>query len=88
MKSRLEGREIEIAKMLASASQTSVAKTLGVGRGTLRNFIRTRGISPAMKEPEAHLMPSIEAYKPAYAPQHPARPKRISRLCWFRSSPR
>lgn len=44
-KSKLDGREDEIKKLLAlNVSRASIAKITGVDRSTLHNFIRSRGL--------------------------------------------
>lgn len=46
-KSRLDGREEEIQKLLAlDVSKSSIAKITGVDRSTLYHFIRSRGLVP------------------------------------------
>ena len=49
-KSVLDGREEEIRKLLeAGVNVTNTARVLGVGRSTLRNFMRSRGIMVRQK---------------------------------------
>ena len=46
-KSKLDGREDEIKKLLAlEVSKASIAKITGVDRSTLYNFIGSRGLAP------------------------------------------
>jgi DNA invertase Pin-like site-specific DNA recombinase len=46
-KSKLDGREDEIKRLLAlGVSKASIAKITGVDRSTLYNFIRSRGLAP------------------------------------------
>ena len=46
-KSKLDGREDEIKRLLAlEVSKASIAKITGVDRSTLYNFIRSRGLVP------------------------------------------
>jgi len=46
-KSKLDGREDEIQRLLAlGVSKASIAKITGVDRSTLYNFIRSRGLAP------------------------------------------
>jgi len=46
-KSKLDGREDEIRRLLAlEISKASIAKITGVDRSTLYNFIRSRGLAP------------------------------------------
>ena len=46
-KSKLDGREEEIQKLLAlEVSKSSIAKITGVDRATLTHFIRSRGLVP------------------------------------------
>jgi DNA invertase Pin-like site-specific DNA recombinase len=46
-KSKLDGREDEIRRLLAlDVSKASIAKITGCDRSTLYNFIRSRGLAP------------------------------------------
>lgn len=46
-KSKLDGREEEITKLLGlDVSKASIAKITGVDRATLYHFIRSRGLAP------------------------------------------
>ncbi len=46
-KSKLDGREDEIKRLLAlGVSKASIAKITGVDRSTLYNFIKSRGLAP------------------------------------------